>query len=78
MKWTLIGEITGHTKLTVRSFVKLYHKTGQLFPKRWSKPTITEEQKKDVVDITINMSKVDLYMLQDIVGISHTSLFGSC
>ena len=73
LKWTLIGAITGHPESTVRSFVKSYHRTRQLFPKRGPKPTITEEQKKDVVDITINMPEVDLYMLQDIVGISHTS-----
>ena len=72
-KWTLIGRLANRAESTVRSFIKSYRKNNKLFPKRGPKFTITDEQKKDVVDITLNMPEIDLFTLEDIVGISHTS-----
>ena len=72
-KWTLIGRLLNRPESTVRSFVKTYQRTHKLFPKRGPKFKITDEQKQEVVDITLNLPDIDLYTLEDIVGISHTS-----
>ena len=72
-RWSHIGRIVGLPESTVRTFYKRYLQNGQLSPKRGPPFKITQEQKQDVVDITLNMPDIHLDILSDIVGISTTS-----
>ena len=71
-RWSHIGRIVGLPESTVRTFYKRYLQNGQLSPKRGPPFKITQEQKQDVVDITLNMPDIHLDILSDIVGISTT------
>ena len=59
-KWTLIGSMLHIKDTTIKMFVQIYSKTHQLFPKRGAPPTITDEQREDVLTTVSYMPEISL------------------
>ena len=74
-KWTLISSLTGIPPSTIKSFHKSYSKHHILFPKRGPKPTITTQEKNEVLNFIEIDPELSLADLESMCDISKSSIY---